>query len=198
MKKSVLLIVFSLLAAGALAAEDVDLRGKYKEAFTQMQDFHKNVYLKEALERSDHIGLGISGNFIFDIDWSTVRQSELRQGFVSASVNYWFFYVFNACAEFGIHRSTAREIYTVSFMVQLMGPAMAQLERTPNGAGFELGFKSYLSNVAGESVTAFKVGICGYQFITKNLAMDFGVDWITPAFLGNGFELRTGIKYYFF
>ena len=193
-----IVLLFAVIFTGFAAGEDVDIRVKYKDAFFQMQDFHKSIYLKEAMERSDHLGLGISGNFIFDIDWSTVRQSEFRQGFISVSANYWFFYVFNASLEGGLHRSAAREVWTVSAMFQLVGPAVGQLERVPNGTGIEAGFKTYLSNVTGESVTCLKLGICGYQFISKNLAMDFGIDWITPAYLGNSFEIRGGLKYYFF
>ncbi len=193
-KLSLLLLLFVL--AGSIAAEENELRLRYKETFAQMQEFHKSLYFLEAGERSGHAGVGISGDFIFDIDWATVRQSEMRQGFVSLSANYWFSFLFNVFIEGGLHRNTPREVLTLSAMLQFLGPG--QLERDLNGTGFEAGFKSYISNITGESVTCFKIGICSYRFLTKNLATEFGIDWLTPSYLGNGFELRGGLKYYFF
>ena len=197
MKKLLPVLIFLLLAAGFAAAEEDEYRLKYSEAFSRMQEFQKNLYLKEAVERSGHFGLGVSGNFIFDVDWTTIRQSELRQGFVSLSANYWFYLLFNAYVEGGLHRSTSREVWTFSTMLQFMGPG-GQLERNPGGVGLEAGFKSYFSNIPGESVTCFKLGVCGYQFLTKNLTTELSFDWITPAFLGNSFELNGGLKYFFF
>ncbi|OGF51191.1 MAG: hypothetical protein A2044_07600 [Candidatus Firestonebacteria bacterium GWA2_43_8] len=198
MKKLTYLILILSVSASLTFASDEDFRKKYTETYQQMQQFHQGLYIKEAMEREGKLGLGISADFIFDIEWNTIRQSEFRQGFVSLSADYWLHPVFNIFAEGGLNRSAEREVWTVSIMAQMIGPSQGPIEKVPNGTGIEIGFKSYLSSVPGETVTAFKLGICGYQFITKNLTMNYGIDWITPGFLANNFELRTGVKYFFF
>ncbi|MFH1073530.1 MAG: hypothetical protein V1752_00420 [Candidatus Firestonebacteria bacterium] len=198
MKKLTYLILLLSVSAGISLAGDEDFRKKYTETFQQMREFHQGLYIKEAMERTGCLGFGIAGDFIFDIDWAVIRQSEFRQSFVSLSADYWFHPVFNVFVEGGINRTAAREVWTVSAMLQMIGPSLGPLEKTPNGSGIEIGFKSYLSNVAGESVTSLKMGICGYQFITKNLAINYGLDWITPAFLTNSFEIRGGVKYFLY
>ncbi|OGF45351.1 MAG: hypothetical protein A2452_02120 [Candidatus Firestonebacteria bacterium RIFOXYC2_FULL_39_67] len=198
MKKLTYLILLLSVSTGITLAGDDDFRKKYSETFQQMKEFHQGLYIKEAMERTGALGLGLSGDLLFDVDWKTIRPSEFRQGFISISADYWFYAVFNVLVEGGIHRSTEREVWTVSAMLQMIAPARGPIEPVPNGSGIELGFKSYLSNITGESVTAFKIGICGYQFVTKNFAITYGVDWITPAFLNNSFEVRSGVKYFFF
>ncbi|MCX5776335.1 MAG: hypothetical protein NTX32_01685 [Candidatus Firestonebacteria bacterium] len=197
MKKLLFLFVFLSVFGGVACRAEDDFRLKYSEAFRKMQEFHKGLYLKEAMERVGKIGVGISGNFLFDIDWLNIRQTELRAGFVSLSADCLLNPVFNLVIEGGINRTAAREVWTVSALLQLVVPAPASLENNPGGTGLEIGFKSYLSNISGESVTAFKIGICSYSFISKNIALTFGTDWITPAFLSNSFEIRGGVKYYF-
>ncbi|MEI6846213.1 MAG: hypothetical protein WCK36_04105, partial [Candidatus Firestonebacteria bacterium] len=141
MKKLQVLILLSLLASGFAFGGEDEFRKKYSDAYYQMQEFHKGLYIKETIQRVGRVGLGISGNFNFDIDWTVIRQSELRQGYFSVSADYWCHPVFNLFVEGGFNRSPARDVWTVSAMVQLVGPSAGSIEQNPNGTGFELGFK---------------------------------------------------------
>jgi len=55
-------IVLLILTSASLTFGDDDFRKKYTETFQQMREFHQGLYIKEAMERTGALGLGLSGD----------------------------------------------------------------------------------------------------------------------------------------
>lgn len=83
-------------------------------------------------------------------------------------------------------------------MLQLLSADMSEIERVPSSSGLEIGAVYYSSSLNEESVTCFKIGICHYQFITPHFAFVTNIDWLTPSFRDNNFDIKIGFKYFFF
>jgi len=192
------LIVFNIMMIFAFSknifSEEPSLRETYKDSFEKLGEVAKLIHYEEGKERQGHIGLGISGNFLFEIkSWDP---STLRYGFVDLDLTFCLAPSLNIVIGGGYHNTNVRSIIPVYGMLQLLSPEMRQLEKEPVSVGIELGVVYYGSSINEESVTSFKLGICRYQFFTKRLALTTNIDWITPSFRDNNFEFKFGFKYF--
>lgn len=173
--------------------KDKDLRKVYKNTYKGMIILSKAIHNEEGALRLNHLGIGISGNILFRIQsW---QSTPLRDGFIDLDLNYVIRPHLNLAVSSGYHKTDSSQVVPVCGMLQWVGGS-DEIGMVPSSVGLEIGAISYFSNVSEESMTSFRIGICRYDFFTKNLALTGNIDFITPSFRDNNFDIKIGIIYY--
>ena len=179
-------------------AREKTLREVYGEFYRGLSLANYAIARQEGVKRSGHLGLGIAGSLTERFDTGNWQMSGFKDGFLYLELDYWCFEFGNIALSGGYHNDGTRTVIPCSAMAQLLFPVANQLEKDPVLGGIQAGVSGFPSSISEESTTCFKFGFCTYMFGNANFATTFEVNWLSPAFRDNNWEVKAGIKYFFF